>query len=372
MLSSHADTVRQIAGLARSGRLDDASRRVAEALEHHSGDPVLLALGGAVEFHRRQYDRAIVYLEGAHRKKPNDLTVRANLAESHFHLGQAAEALHLCDFESAVADPTLRLARLGAHLAQLAEDFATAVRLYRHLLSRDGSDWSLWNNIGNALSPLGDHDGAADALQRAIELAPDSRPIRINLGNALIEAGRGNDAEAVLKKASIDFLDDPTPLLSLFSLYRALGREDDAYAAIIDAAHRGPDSAEIQSDYGQEAARRNLYDVAEKAFEAALVLRPELGPPYVGLASVYERMNRELELDSLRGRAVAAGTDAQSIAYIDALRHKRAEEFDEAFASLEVAGDVVVQGRKHHLRGIMLDRLGQNDEAFNSFTAHTL
>jgi len=369
LVSSSEEAVREIATLARSGQLDAAAIKIIDAVARHPGDAVLMALGGAVEFHRGQFGRAIPYLEAALRDRPNDLTIRTNLAESHFHQGNTVAALALCDPDSALADPSLRLARLGAHLAQAAEDFDLAVRLYRHLVQKDQNDWSLWNNLGNALGDFGDQEGAINALRRAVALAPDSQPIRINLGNTLIDAGHGDEAEAVLSQAGKDFPEDPTPFLSLFNLYRLVGREDDAYAAIAEAARRGPNDASIQSDHGQEAARRNRYDEAEAAFEAALRLDPQLGPPYVGLASVYERMNREQELEPLRVRAVAAGTDVQSISYIDALRYKRAEAFDEAFAALEAAGDVIVPGRKHHLRGIMLDRLGQYDDAFAAFEA---
>jgi Flp pilus assembly protein TadD len=361
--------VSQIAALARSGKLDEAAIRMVAATAQHPGHVVLSALGGAIEFHRGQYSRAISYLAGAHLAKPDDLTVRANLAESYFHTGNNDAALKLCDIQSALTDPTLRLARLGAHLAQDADSPEVSARLYRHLLSKDASDWSLWNNLGNALGSAGEAEEAARALQRAKELAPESPPIRVNLANALIDAGRWDEAEVVLRQAAADFADDPTPFLVLFSLYRDTGREDEAYTAIKEAAELDPSNASIQSDWGQEAARRNLYDVAESAFEAALKLEPTLGPPYVGLASVYERMNRESELEPLRERAIIAKTDAQSLSFIDALRFKRSNQFPAAFSALEAAGDVIVPGRKHHLRGIMLDRLGNQDEAFAAFTA---
>lgn len=369
MLSNSEEAVRRIAALARAGQLDAAAIRVVDAIARHPADAVLSALGGAIEFHRGQFRRAIPYLEVAFREKPNDLTIRINLAESHFHEGNTAAALQLCDEASALTDPSLRLARLGAHLAQTLEDFPLAVRLYRHLVGRDADDWSLWNNLGNALGSVDDHDGAVEALRKAVALAPDSQPIRVNLGNALIDAGRSDEAEVVLTRAGSDFADDPTPFLSLFNLYRLVGREDDAYAAIMEAARRAPNDASIQSDHGQEAARRNLYGEAEAAFEAAIRLDPKLGPAYVGLASVYERMNREVELEPLRIRAEAAGTDDQSMSYIDALRFKRAEAFDDAFSALEAAGDVIIPGRKYHLRGIMLDRLGQHGDAFEAFSA---
>jgi len=363
------DLLRQIAMLARSNRLDEAALQVTTATLAYPNDPVLAALGGAVEFHRGRYDRAVPYLEKAHARQPGDLTVRANLAEALFQVGRAAEALRLCDDASAKSDPSLRLARLGAHLAQEAEDFERAVRLYRHVLAKTPDDWSLWNNLGNALTGAGAVAEAAEALKRAVKLAPDAAPIRVNLGNALLDAERFEEGEATLRQAASDFPLDAKPLVALADFYRLSGREDEAFETLGEAARRAPDDAELLSDYGQQAGQRNEYEIAEASYEAALALRADLGPSIVGLAALFERTNREAELDPLRDRAIANAVDAQSIAYIDALRFKRAERFEDALAALEAAGDAVIPHRRHQLRGIMLDRLGSYDAAFAEFAA---
>ena len=361
--------LQQIALLARSGRLDEAAVMAASAFAVHGNDPVLGALAGAVETHRGRFDRAVPYLQVAHRHRPQDLTVRTNLAEALFHVGQTAEALALCDDASAAAGPNMRLARLGAHLAQEAEEFERAVRLYRMVLAKFPDDWALWNNLGNALSSLEEHDEAAKALERALKLAPDAAPIRVNLGNALLEAERFEEGEKVLKDAAEADTGDVEPVIALATFYRRAGAEDLSYQMLAEAARRAPKDAGILSDYGQEASKRNDYGAAEPAFEAALAIEPALWPALVGLAALYERTNREAELDPLRTRAEAAGGDPATLSFIDALRFKRADRIEEAFAALEAAGDVVVASRKHQLRGILLDRMGRHDEAFAEFTA---
>jgi tetratricopeptide (TPR) repeat protein len=363
------DQLRNIAMLARSNRLNEAAVLASAAHARHPGDPVLAALAGAIEFHLRRFDRAVPYLEIAHSHHSRDLVVRANLADALAHVGRGADALQLCDDASARADRSLRLARLGGHLAQEAEAFDRAIPLYRHVLAAEPQDWSTWNNLGNALSGARQFAEAAEALQRAAELAPDAAPIRLNLGNALIDAERFDEAETVLHRAAADFPGDAKPLLVLADFYRRSGREDQSFEALSEAAGRAPDDPEILADLGQDAARRTEYALAERSYEAALALRPSLGPAIVGLAALFERTNREAELDPLRERAVANAADVQSIAYTDALRLKRADRFEEALAALDAAGDVVIPHRRHQLRGIMLDRLGDYDEAFAEFTA---
>ncbi len=364
-----SEELRRIAGLARMGRLDEAAVAVATASAANPGDPALAALGGAVEFHRGQFERAATYLERARSLRPQDLVVRTNLAESYFRTGRGEEARALCDEASALAEPSLRLARLGAHLAQEAKDLALAVTLYRHVLARQPDDWSVLNNLGNILSEQGKYGEAIALLKRAMKLAPDSPPIRINLGSAFLRDGNAEEGERVLQDAARDFPQDHVPMLTLAAFYRDNGMDDRQYEAMAEAARRAPGNAGLQSDYGQEAARRNDYAVAESRFEAALAIEPALGPSFVGLAAVYERSNREAELEPLRARAIASGTDTASLAYIDALRFKRGEDFEQAFAALEQAGEVVMANRRHQLRGIMLDRMGRYDDAFAEFAA---
>lgn len=367
--SAPAETLRQIAMFARTGRLDDAALAAAQAFAVHGDDPVLAALSGAVEAHRGQFARAADYLAIARRHRPDDVTVRTNLAEALFHCGRPDEARDLCEEAVALNEPTGRLARLAGFFAQEEGAFDEAARLYRSVLAKQEGDWSLWNNLGNALVGAGDAEGAVVALEKARVLAPDSAPIRLNLGNALIEAGQFEAGEQVLSEAARDFPSDIEPLIALINFYRQAGNEDALYAILAEASARAPEDAGLQSDYGQEAARRNEYAVAEPAFHRALAIEPALGPPFVGLAALYERTNREDELEPLRERAVVAGVDAQTLASIDALRFKRGERFEDALEALEQAGDVVLPNRRHQLRGIMLDRLGRYDEALAEFEA---
>jgi len=78
----------QIAGLARSGRLDEAATLAADAWKA-AQDPVLAALAGAVEFHRGNFEQAVSYLRVAHQGKPGDIIVRANLADALYRTGRS-------------------------------------------------------------------------------------------------------------------------------------------------------------------------------------------------------------------------------------------------------------------------------------------
>lgn len=361
--------LQQIVGLAQQGRLDEAARLVEGVIAHNPEDPAFLALGGAIEFHRRAPHRAISYLEKALGFRPDDPVIRANLVEALLQAGDVQGAYALCDKVHALGDPSLRLARLGAYLAQEVGEFATAVELYRHITSKVPADWASWNNLGNALTDLGKPEEAVVALEQAVSIAPDAPPIRLNLGETLLLVGRNDDAVDVLKRAAADFPEDPHPLLTLFRHYLANDAEEDAFSALKEASQRAPDRADIQTDLGHVAGQRNEFAQAEEALQRALATSPGYAPAFVGLAAVLERVNREAELESLRDRAVREGAEERVLAFIDALRLKRADRFEEALACLENAGDVMIASRKWQLRGELLDRLGRHDEAFVAFSA---
>lgn len=362
----------QIAALARAGRLDEAAVLAASSFAANRNDPVLAALAGAVESYRGRFDRAVDYLQVAHEDRPQDATVRANLAEAYFQTGRSAAALALCGDDFVEASPGMRLARLAAHIEQEDGNYERAVRLYQLVLTAFPQDWSVWNNLGNALAGLARHDESADALAKALQFAPDAAPIRINLGNALIEAGRYEEGERTLLDAAKADPADVEPVLALATFYRRAGAEDQSFEMLAEATRRAPGDAGIWSDYGQEASKRTDYDEAERAFEAALAIEPALWPSVVGLAALYERTNREGELDALRARAEASGGDPATLFFIDALRFKRADRVEDAFAALEAAGEVVIANRRHQLRGILLDRMGRHGDAFSEFTQMNL
>lgn len=362
-------TLQAIADTARRGRLDEAAMMAARATSAAPHDPVLAALAGAIEAMRGQPARAIPYLETAHRLRPQDVTVRVNLAESLYRTGAADRARALATLAAAQADPSLRLARLGGGLVLEAGDDAAAVPFYRHIVARAADDWSAWNNLGNALEGSGDSEGAVSALRRALALAPDSAPIRVNLGNVLVAAGHFDEAERELAESRRLLPDDPQPLVSLHALLRARGREDEAFEALAHAARLAPDDARLHHDLGAEASRLNRFDAAEAAYRHALARDPAMGEAWAGLAAVLERINREDEIDALAGEAAHAGAAAPFLAFIDALRLRRAGRDAEALEALDRVGEAMAPERVLNLRGLLLDRLGRHDEAFAAFAA---
>ena len=64
----------------------------------------------------------------------------------------------------------------------------------RQALSADAEFADGWDGLGHCLLSVRSYGGAADALQRALALQPDTAGARCNLAEALFQLGRVDEA----------------------------------------------------------------------------------------------------------------------------------------------------------------------------------
>lgn len=77
-----------------------------------------------------------------------------------------------------------------------AGDFLAATDRFQRLTRQAPENAGAWSNLGMMLKVQGRHAEAMDAHDRAVALAPDSIPIRVNRGVTLLHAGRWREAWA--------------------------------------------------------------------------------------------------------------------------------------------------------------------------------
>lgn len=143
--------------------------------------------------------------------------------------------------------------------------FADALALYREVLTALPNDTDGLNLAADASFSLGDHAAAAGYFERLAAIEPRDARTRFNLGVALSQAGRPDDAAQAFQ-AAVDI--DPAYPKGWFNLGVALencGRTEDAAAAYERA---------LGSDPGDAASIANLAGVFTKmrAFNRALAL----------------------------------------------------------------------------------------------------
>ena len=69
-----------------------------------------------------------------------------------------------------------------------------ASELYRRALARNPDDWQLHHNFGGLLVDMKDFTGAVLHFEAAVKLLPTYLPLRLALANALMEAGKTDEA----------------------------------------------------------------------------------------------------------------------------------------------------------------------------------
>ncbi|WP_205479555.1 tetratricopeptide repeat-containing sulfotransferase family protein [Sphingomonas arenae] len=359
--------IRQAMSAAGRGQLAEACAIGERALAAGNDGAALHAMLGMLWSRSGDLAAGIGHLRHALDERPDDLLIRTNLATALTENKDYAAALDVATQAAAAADPSLRLLRLRAFCAQLAERFDIAVQAYDTILAAEPDDWEAWNNLGNARRCAGDFPGSVAALRQAAQIAPGSAAVRLNLAQALAETGEGAEAEQLLQALADEFPDDTTALLQLHALRRDQGRDEDALGPIREAVARDRSNIDLLVGLASHHVRLLDYPAAEREYRRAIALDPAHPVGNLGLASVFELTNRTEELAALAREAEAKAVRADALNFIRAMDHRRAKRFDQGLVALEQVPDELETPRRTHLLGQLLDGAGRYDEAFGAF-----
>jgi len=209
-----------------------------------------------------------------------------------------------------------------------------AVRAYKKILRKDARAFGALNLLGLAEFQRGQLPQAAEALSRAIRLAPDLPNIDYNFARVLQAQGRFRDALAHYEKAVARAPQDAEATVNLGSVLAALGRRDDAIEQYRRALSLDPRRADAWHNLGNALKASDRFEEALEAYREALPLNPN-------------------QAETLRSAAYALF---------------RLDRFDEALPYAEKA--VAIQPRtadNHLMVAVVLAALGRDDEAVAAY-----
>lgn len=135
-----------------------------------------------------------------------------------------------------------------------------------------------WKVMGVLLHAL--KKDAIPALSKAVELAPDDAEAYYNLGNALKELGRFDDAVANYLRALAIKPDYAEAYGVMGAALTALGQLDAALASLRLAQQFKPDYAEAYNDLGNALQGLGLIDEAVLSYRRALDIKPDFHLAY--------------------------------------------------------------------------------------------
>lgn len=222
-----------------------------------------------------------------------------------------------------------------------AGDLDAAEAAYRALLEGAPDDADAHHLLGVLLQKRGDFARAEAAIRRAVELDPDCAQFHLSLGGVLMQQGRDADAQASLERAvELDpnapeahalagfaharagdlagaearfrigrraDADDPLLLLGLGNMYLAREQAEHALKFLTRAAEQRPADAMIQFSLGLAFFEQGNYAFADKAFENAVRLQPDLSRARMYRGRVCVREKRFLDAQAIYEDLLAKG-----------------------------------------------------------------
>jgi protein O-GlcNAc transferase len=183
---------------------------------------------------------------------------------------------------------------LGVIHAQVG-DHAEAERLMRRAIDARPGMAAYWNNLGNALRDAGRTDDALEAYGRAAELPGGSVESLGNLGNLLREVGRPGEAVDRFRAALATDPPAEVRIRLLNDMGAALGkagRLDEAVDAFRSILTAEPDHAQAQQNLGVVLVQRGELDAGMAACGRAVALRGDLFEAHMNLGIALAKQGR--------------------------------------------------------------------------------
>jgi len=214
----------------------------------------------------------------------DDLPAKSHEAKKAMSEGRFEAAVRLYqDLVRADPDNAGFVLDLGLALHS-AGRYREAVKPFELYLKRQGDSGPVWLLLGLDYQKLGEAERAVEPLERALRADPDNQTARLELAQALLSAGRPNEAESQLLRLTGLHPELAEAWQALGLTYVALARR-----ALGELERLAPNSAYYDVLLARSLIERNQYYLGFHAYKDALAKDPRLRAVYEGLAEAYRR-----------------------------------------------------------------------------------
>ena len=160
----------------------------------------------------------------------------------------------------------------------------------RELLVQYPDSGIFWKALGVSLCNQG--KDSLQACERAAFLLPDDFEVHSNLGTALLNLGRIDEAVASYRRALAIKPDDAVAHSNLGNAFRILGRLEDAVGSCRRAVGIKPDFAVAHSNLGIALKELGQFEDAVNSCRRALEINPNLAEAYNNLGNSLRDLGR--------------------------------------------------------------------------------
>jgi tetratricopeptide (TPR) repeat protein len=193
-------------GLRELGRVEDALRALATALEHEPDDADALNNLGNLKRQRGELEGALALFERARARRPGDIIIRNNYLATLADLGRRDDVIAArAALVQAAPDDAQAWIDLSDALNAHCKRAAAVAAAKRATVLSPGSG-EAWAALSHAENALGAHFEAVESAARATTLRPGARKPRLALSQALTSSGWLNEG---LKEAESLYAADP-------------------------------------------------------------------------------------------------------------------------------------------------------------------
>jgi len=253
-----------------------------------------------------QDKRALAEFDRAAQKGSSGAAPEYQRAVALDKLGRSQEAEQILKTLT-IASPDADSLNLLAHIAEKNQEFELALRSLKQAakLAPDHEDNYL--DFSTFCADYENFPLALEAAEIGLEHIPDSYRLTVQKGAVLEKLARLDEAEEVLKKASMLQDDNEVALLSLAIVQSHAEKLQDSVDTLTAAIQKYPDNFYMHYHLGvvlmqieqRDAANEAMSREAEHAFRDAIKLNPSFSDSYYQLSKVYMGKSPKLAEENL-------------------------------------------------------------------------
>ncbi len=258
---------------------------------------------GEFLYQQKRCDEAAPYLASALSIDAGDHKSRMRLGHCYLRLGRREEGV--ATLEPLAESSEVWPLHAAGYEAIEHQAYETAILLLRRVIELEPNHEHAFNNLGRALRQQGRLDEAVAALRRQIEIEPNDQWAHKNLGWALFDQGRHPKAIAAFRRHIEIVPKDTGALHGLgMTLWRSgtLADAVEAFGRIVEIDPAYPD---IHSMLGVALFESNRFEDAAEALEKALAINARDFAANRTLGVILARKERYAEALPLLEKALA-------------------------------------------------------------------
>ena len=178
---------------------------------------------------------------------------------------------------------TLVIASLGFVTLRRNIDYTSEVVMWSDVIRKNPVSTRAHSNLGKALIDQGRTDDAIEQLQTAVSIDPLFEPARCTLGLALCLAGRYSEARDQLARAISLSPTEPNAHANLGRVLSEMGQLDEAITEFDRAVEITPDSASAHCNLATALVQQGKTGEAMEQYSRALSIDPGYEPAHCNL-----------------------------------------------------------------------------------------